>query len=197
MEGSDETPDPFRRKVMGRKGIGKFSSFGIAREIEIESMQNGDTSRLVMNYDRMLANAANRSVEFPALAPTGDVATGTRVTLRKFTKVQPSQYFNSSAKAWARAEDLPFSVEATISPWPSTARPISPQERDLQSLLGRDADGNLYLWEYDDERLSSEEDWTVSGWIGALDRTTPNLDGIDRGIALMARGKLVPRTVCL
>ena len=57
-EGTDETPAPFKRKVMGRKGIGKFSSFGIAKEIEIESVKNGETSRLIMNYDDMLEKAA-------------------------------------------------------------------------------------------------------------------------------------------
>ena len=31
----------------------------------------------------------------------------------------------------------------------------------------------------------------MSGWIGALDRTSQDKDKIERGIALMARGKLV------
>ena len=58
-------------------------------------------------------------------------------------------------------------------------------------MLDKDADGNPYVWEYTDVIVTDDEDWTVSGWIGALDRTTPSLDGIDRGIVLMARGKLV------
>ena len=58
-------------------------------------------------------------------------------------------------------------------------------------LLDIDADGNRYIWNYDDVKVKDDEDWPVTGWIGALDRTSPNLDGIDRGIALMARGKLV------
>ena len=85
-EGSDETPEPLKRKIMGRKGIGKFSSFGIAKEIEIESVKDGEGSRLIMNYDTMLDNAAKQSITFPALPPTGTVNNGTKVTLRKFTK---------------------------------------------------------------------------------------------------------------
>ena len=69
--------------------------------------------------------------------------------------------------------------------------PISPAERDLQAFLDKDADGKLYIWPYEDVKIEEDEDWTVSGWIGALKRTDQNLDGIDRGIALMARGKLV------
>ena len=189
-EGSDETPAPLKRKVMGRKGIGKFSSFGIAKEIEIESVKGGEPSRLKMNYDDMLKQAANRSIEFPALAPTGTVNNGTRITLRKFTKFNRRRIpIDRLRKGLARR----FSViggqnnfEVVIN-----GSPITPEERNLKSLLEKDADGNLYIWNYDDVKVSVNEDWAVSGWIGALNRTTPNLDGIDRGIALMARGKLV------
>ena len=190
QESSDETPCPLKRKVMGRKGIGKFSSFGIAKEIEIESVKDGETSRLIMNYDDMLAQAAMRSIEFPAEPPTGTVKNGTRITLRKFTK------FNSRKIPIVRLRRglaRRFSIiggqnnfEVVIN-----GSPISPEERDMKSLLDKDTDGNLYIWDYEDVSIKDDEDWTVLGWIGALDRTSPSLDGIDRGIALMARGKLV------
>ena len=189
-EGSDETPAPLRRKVMGRKGIGKFSSFGIAREIELESVKGGDTSRLVMNYDDMLQKAANRTIEFPALTPTGRVSEGTKITLRNFAKFQTRRIpVERLRRGLARrfsiiGEQVDFQIIINGSP-------ISPKERDLQLLLDIDADGNRYIWNYDDVKIKDDEDWTVTGWIGALDRTSPNLDGIDRGIALMARGKLV------
>ena len=189
-EGSDETPEPFSRKIMGRKGIGKFSSFGIAKEIEIESVKNGETSRLVMNYDDMLDNADSRSITFPALPPTGTVVTGTKISLRKFTKFHTRRIpVSMLRKGLARRFSIiggqnKFAVVINGSP-------ISPQERNLQTLLDTDADGNPYIWNYSGVEIDGNEEWTVSGWIGALDRTTPNLDGIDRGIALMARGKLV------
>jgi len=62
-EGTDQTPAPLSRPIMGRKGIGKFSAFGIAKELEIESASKGATSRFVMDYDEMLANAAHRHAE--------------------------------------------------------------------------------------------------------------------------------------
>lgn len=189
-EGSDETPDPLKRKIMGRKGIGKFSSFGIAKEIEIESVKDGETSRLVMNYDAMLENAASRSITFPALPPTGKLSNGTRITLRDFTKFHNRRIpVDMLRKGLARRFSIiggQDNFEIVIN-----ESPISPQERNLQALLDKDADGNRYTWHYNDEIIEDNKEWTVSGWIGALDRTTPNLDGIDRGIALMARGKLV------
>ena len=189
-EGSDETPEPLKRKVMGRKGIGKFSSFGIAREIEIESVKDGETSRLKMNYDAMLEQAATRSIEFPALPPTGTLAEGTRITLRKFTKFSSRSIpIPRLRKGLARR----FSVVGGTHDFEVVINgsPISPAERDLQAYLDKDADGNLYIWPYENVKIEEDEDWTVSGWIGALKRTDQNLDGIDRGIALMARGKLV------
>lgn len=190
VEGSDETPEPLKRKMMGRKGIGKFSSFGIAKEIEIESVKDGETSRLIMNYDAMLKQSEARSIEFPALPPTETVNKGTRITLRKFTK------FNRRSIAIPRLRKglaRRFSVIGAAHDFEVVINgsPISPAERDLQKYLDRDADGNLYIWPYENVKIKEDEDWAVSGWIGALDRTTPDLDGIDRGIALMARGKLV------
>ena len=190
-ESTDETPTPLRRKVMGRKGIGKFSSFGIAKEIEIESIKDGEVSRFVMNYDRMMAQAAHRSIEFEALPPTCTISKGTKITLRRFTKFNTRRIpIEPLRRRLARR----FSVigsqhgfEVIIN-----GSPISPEERDLKSLLDTDSEGNLYMWKYENVKIGDgDEDWTVSGWIGALDRTTPNIDGIDRGISLMARGKLV------
>ena len=48
---------PARRPIMGRKGIGKFSAFGIAKEIAVESVKDGEVSHFRMNYDELLENA--------------------------------------------------------------------------------------------------------------------------------------------
>ncbi len=189
-EVSDETPKPLNRKVMGRKGIGKFSGFGIAKEIEVESVKEGETSRLVMNYDEMLVRAKERSIAFPALPPSGTVKAGTRIKLKKLTKFKSrSISIDRLRKGLARRfsviggqHDFEISINGS---------PITVEERNLQELLEKDMDGNPYVWNFTSEAIKPGKDWRVSGWIGALNRTTPNLDGIDRGIALMARGKLV------
>ena len=187
-EGFDETPEPLRRKVMGRKGIGKFSSFGIAKEIEVESCRNGEISRFVMNYDEMLENSEKRVIEFPSLPPTNTVNSGTKITLRKFTKFRTQRIqITRLRRGLARR----FSVIGAQNDFEVVINgaQISPEERNLQALLDKDAKGNLYIWNYDGVNIANH--LPVSGWIGALDKTSPNLDGIDRGIVLMARGKLV------
>ena len=189
-DGIDETPPPFKRKVMGRKGIGKFSAFGIAREMEVESVRNGEISRFVMNYDEMLRRAADREIEFQALSSTGAIQQGTKITLRLITKfhnrrISPAPLRRRLARRFAvigATEQFQVSINDER---------ISVEDRDLQRLLERDVNDELYLWKYENYEIQASTGWTVSGWIGALNRSTANLDNVDRGIALMARGKLV------
>ncbi|MDE0016479.1 MAG: ATP-binding protein [Candidatus Poribacteria bacterium] len=188
-EQSEETPPPHKRRIMGRKGIGKFSAFGIAKEIVIESVKNRDISHFQMNYDELLKNRQKREIEFPPLKPTGTVSEGTKITLRYITKFKTrSISIDIIRRGLARrfavigAKDF----EVVIN-----GEPISPEDRDLKRLLAKDVDGNPYLWEYNKTEIKDETGWTVSGWIGALSRTSPGIDKIDRGIVLMARGKLV------
>lgn len=189
-EGSDRTPAPLERKIMGRKGIGKFSAFGIAKEIEIESICKGERSRFVMDYDKMLDSADRRQAEFAPLPSTGNVTVGTTITLRRITKfktrsISLKQLRRRLARRFAVVgEDSNFDIIINKSR-------ISIEERDLQHLLDKDADGKRYLWSFEDEEIKPDTGWIVSGWIGALDRTTPTRDGVDRGISIMARGKLV------
>ena len=188
-EKADRTPSPACRRIMGRKGIGKFSAFGIAREIAVESVKNGEVSHFRMNYDELLEKAENREIELPSEDATGTVTKGTTVTLRHLTKFQTRRI---SIDTLRRGLARRFAVigaqnnfEVVIN-----GEPISPEDRDLKRLLDKDMDGKPYLWEYDEE-IQPETGWTVSGWIGALAHTSPTKNKVDRGIALMARGKLV------
>ena len=187
-EKADRTPA--RRPIMGRKGIGKFSAFGIAKEIAVESVKDGEVSHFRMNYDELLENAENREIELPQLSPTGDVSKGTTVTLRHITKFQtrsiPIDMIRRGLARRFAVIGAQHNFEVVIN-----GEPISPEDRDLKRLLDKDMNDELYLWEYGDVEIEPDTGWTVSGWIGALERTSPTIDKVDRGIALMARGKLV------
>lgn len=189
-ERSDETPPPHSRKIMGRKGIGKFSAFGIAKEIDVESVKDGEVNHFRMNYDGLLKKADERKIEFPPLASTNTVSKGTKVTLRHITKFQTRRI---SIQRIRRGLARRFAVIGPRQNFEVAINgiPISPEDRDLKRLLDKDMNDAPYLWEYDKKEIQPQTGWTVSGWIGALNRTTPDIDGIDRGIVLMARGKLV------
>ena len=189
-EGRDRTPAPLNRPIMGRKGIGKFSAFGIARELEIESVSNGTVSRFVMDYDTMLANASRRHAEFPPLQPTGCTTEGTTIRLRRITKYRTRSISLPRLRRGLARRFAVIGSQRQFQVVINDSR-ISVEEREMQRLLAKDADGNAYLWKFEDEEIMPETGWNVSGWIGALDRTTPDVDGVDRGISIMARGKLV------
>jgi hypothetical protein len=184
---SDCDPPVPPRRVMGRKGIGKFSPFGIAKEIEVETVRDGITSRFVMNYDAIMETPGG-SIEFPNLAPSGEVSAGTRVILRKLQRYKTKA---PSIPQLRRGLARRFSVIANELEVVVNGTAITLEERDLRKALDRDADGEPYLWEYDDIEVQEGTGWTVSGWVGALKRTDEGADGIQRGIAIMARGKLV------
>jgi Histidine kinase-, DNA gyrase B-, and HSP90-like ATPase len=176
------------RPVMGRKGIGKFSPFGIAKEIEIETVRDGITSRFVMDYDQIMKAPKATSIEFKNLPATGEVTTGTRVILRRLQRYRTQ---SPSIQMLRRGLARRFSVIADGLEVIVNGSPITLEERDLRKKLDVDADGKRYLWEYEDVEVQEGTGWTVSGWIGALKRTDESADGIQRGIAIMARGKLV------
>ncbi len=186
-EKTDVTPG-LGRKIMGRKGIGKLSGFGIATEIEVESIKNGETSRFRMNLDEFQRNAAQREIKMPPLPPTGTVAKGTKVTLRYISKYRKRSI---SIPQLRRALARRFSVIGDGFVVAVNGDPITPQERNLKFLLENDAMGKPYLWEYNDVEIKPGTGWKVSGWIGAIDRKTMLPDGVQHGIVIMARGKLV------
>ena len=189
-ERSDKTPEPYRRRIMGRKGIGKFSAFGIAKEIDVESVQNGKISHFLMNYDKLLEKEDERVIHLPQLPPTGCISNGTKITLRNITRFKNRRISIRTIRGGLARR---FAVIGAMENFEVVINgiPISPGDRDFKRLLEKDADGDPYLWKYDDVEIEPETDWKVSGWIGALNRTSPAIDGIDRGIVLMARGKLV------
>lgn len=189
-EPSDETPPPHNRKVMGRKGIGKFSAFGIAKEIVVESVKEGTVSHFRMNYDELLEKADERIIELPRLHSTETVSEGTKITLKQLAKFRNRRI---SIRTIRRGLARRFAVIGAMEKFEVVINgvPISPTDRDFKRLLEKDADGKSYMWKYPDVEIEPETDWKVSGWIGALNRTSPAIDGIDRGIVLMARGKLV------
>ena len=187
-EKTDKTFPPYQRKVMGRKGIGKFSAFGVAREIEVESAHEDRVNRFVMNYDQMLKQADQRYIDFPALSATGFVSQGTTIRLRSITKYRsrriPKQMIRRGLARRFAVIGAKSDFEVVVND-----EPITLEERDLQRRLDKDEDGELYIWKYEKEEIEPNSGWFVSGWIGALDRTTS--DGNDRGVSIMARGKLV------
>ena len=184
-----DEPAP-KRQIMGRKGIGKFSAFGIAKEIVVESMKNDEVSHFRMNFDELMKKEEEHAIEFPSLPRTGDVTIGTKIALKYITiyktrSIDVDDIRRKLARRFAVIGEQ-HNFQVVIN-----GNPISLEDRDLKQFLGKDMNGELHEWAYNNEEIVPKTDWRVSGWIGALNRTSSENDGIDRGIVLMARGKMV------
>lgn len=186
--GTNETSKR-KRPLMGRKGIGKFAGFGIAQIIRVESApEKGEASCFEMDYEYLDSLNESESAKFQKWSTNLDK--GTRVILKNIMKFRDRAIgVQSLRRSLARRFSI-IGAENNFS-MIVNGEEITPDERDLQRYLDKDQDGDSYLWEYDDEPIDETGKLTVSGWIGALRRTDSVDDGVDRGIAIMARGKLV------
>ena len=77
---------PKGRRVMGRKGLGKLSGFGVAHRITVQSKVKGDQqcSQITLDFDELVKLEKATDVKIPYTTVRGDVipsASGTRITL--------------------------------------------------------------------------------------------------------------------
>lgn len=79
---------PAGRLVIGKKGLGKLSFFGVAKEIEIATCKNGKETIFVMRWDDIKATQQDYSPTILKLnKPCGDDRHGTTITLRQIGRV--------------------------------------------------------------------------------------------------------------
>jgi hypothetical protein len=188
-QGDKPTPT-HKRRLMGRKGIGKLSAFGIAEEIEVETAKHGEIGHFRINYHDIEKAKNRRQIKMPPLPVSGRVRKGTRITLHGFKKYENRKVsIQDVRRRLARRFSIlgpAYSFSVRVN-----GTEITPEERDLKRLLDKDAGGQPYLWTYDGVEIRPDTGWRVSGWIGALKRTDNSDDGVQRGITILARGKLV------
>ena len=166
---------------MGRKGIGKLSTFGVANTVGIDTVRGGERSSFTMELDDLRKCAKSDGRYRPKITAAKENTRqpdGTTVTLsnlKRRTPVNIGSIKRSIAKNFsAIGEGFEVSVNgAAITPADKLT------ERDME-----------YTWKVDEPIPSGKPDWRATGWIGA---TRNPLDEEDRGIAILARGKLIQR----
>ena len=169
------------RKVMGRKGIGKLSVFGVATNAEIKTVMQGKMTVFQINVDDMIKEARNNRKYYPDTKrrdSATDEEQGTAITLTSLKRKS-----DIDAEAIRRSIARHFSIigdEFTVS---VNGRDVSPSDKINRSALKEED-----VWEIGEFVDGEKRDWRVSGWIGA---TEDPLDEDDRGVTIMARGKMI------
>jgi len=178
-----ERSDIKNRPLMGRKGLGKLSAFGIAKEIEIRTVKEGRSICLILNYDRIKTWQRGKPYE-PEIVDerTGNVnePNGTEIILRNLVRrrsIDIGKIRRDIARRFTIIDnDFAISVNGL---------PIKPEDRRLKNVCKKTWDvgskdefpiGNV---------VDQSEGWEVTGWIGLVEKSSQ----IERGVDIFARGK--------
>ena len=194
-----------KRKVMGRKGIGKLSLFAIAKTVTVHSVKEGATHGFVMDEKDIEEAAKNRNhVYHPDAVVPGeiDIEEGTRIILSnlKQEKGRPGAMVTKIARRFSvigESDKFDVSVNGNL---------ITPEDRNYHRKLqyvwafgwrGRHAAGNAKAERRfalsPEVRVGSSVE-LVDGWIGtaekAGDMREPETKESINEIAVMVRGKM-------
>src|SRR2546425_524358 len=174
-EGTDVTPI-LHRKIMGRKGIGKLSVFGVAKVVDVETSKSGKTTAFKMDIDKIRTTPTGRDYEPEIIDPFLNLGEhGTIVRLQHLKRTRSIDVDNVKTKLARRFAVLGSDFVVEVN-----GEPLTPTQRELDALLE-------HKWEID-EKIENRDEWQVNGWIGTSE--TP-MDETQRGVAIFARGKLV------
>ena len=204
-----------KRLPMGRKGIGKLSSFSIARVVEVYTVKGRERTAFRMDRDAIRANiSANDAIlyEPPELSPWPTaLKRGTRIVLSGLSKKLSEMTVAGLKRRVARRFGIigpKFDFSVLVE-----GEEISPSDRGYQSSLE-------YLWVYGDQAetialctnlarkaehrtaalnaAAMKAGISLSGWIGTV-RQPRQLqdeegDNLNR-IAIFMRGKMAQEDI--
>lgn len=171
-------------KVIGRKGIGKLAPFGVARIVQIETCQNHIANSFRMNIERILNAAKNRQDYRPEpikIDERVEKEKGTKITLKVLNRSSPID-----VDAYRRRIARRFSIIDRDFVVRVNGANITPEDWLKKENM-------QYSWSYDETSIDSEHrpDWKIDGWIGTSLEPLPEEE---RGVIIMARGKLIQDT---
>lgn len=168
----------FNRPVMGRKGIGKLSGFGVAQVVELETTKDNETTMFTLDLEEIRSTDATNLYEPRYSYSKADGLTpGTTVRFRNLSRKKRVDIDDIRVKIARRFSCLDTNFRIFINDVE-----ITPAERDLKSKCE-------YHWQIDEDiSASPKRELLVKGWIG----TTPEPvdSSVGSGIVIMVRGKL-------
>ena len=195
----DERTPKHRRRVMGRKGIGKLAPFGICHEVEVMSAGGDRTdsgyavSHLILDLDEILTEKSehleNPLPYHPKPGPRDgsyEVAPGTTLVLRCFERrrVPTGEELDRQLAARFGLSQSNWSVRLKDSTGDNN--PINLGTLNVDVLSGTRI-------EVDNRPVKLEDQFLpVSGWVAYA--KDPYKDEVMAGVRLYARGKIVAQT---
>lgn len=195
LEGNGEMSESGRRRVHGRKGIGKLAAFGTAGVLECSTVRDGTHTAFRLDYDeiRKLDPSADYQVEPAAdVSPPKDpdtglpLAHGTRITLSRLLQkrsLQEADFIRSMARRFAlNTSEMAVKINKTDL-----------QRFDVTTEFRFPPDGLP-------DGVVAEDDWAIESvadgcqvkwWIGFTEKPIEGESLL--GISVLANGKMAQR----
>lgn len=175
-EPESSVSEMFHRKVMGRKGIGKLSAFGIAQKIQIKTCRDLKQIKFEMDLEKIKSTPAGENYSPDHEKIASSCKDGTEINLNKLSRKNRID-IESFRKKLARrfcciTEDFKILVNGTE---------LSSEDRCVRE--------NCTVVENINEIIHDEDDFKVTGWIGTM-KDAVSTD-VNPGVVIMVRGKLV------
>jgi hypothetical protein len=179
-----------RRFVVGKKGIGKLSFFGIADEIEVTTIQNNVSNTFRMSWPDIEAEGEKGNAYNPVLIGEADMRSekpqGTTIALRKIkrkTAFSPGDLAHSLSKAFTVFDEPDFKVDIIHNG--NDANRIN-----ISNSLKFTGVEKLHTWTF--PLVLNGITYSYSDKIkGELIATKGTVPASMKGVALFSRGKLV------
>lgn len=181
-----------RRKVTGRKGIGKLAVFGIAEEIRIMTIKDGFKNEFILSLPQIKEcekGTENNLVpvyepEVIHLNSATSSASGTTITLSGIKRKSP---FNIDETVEAVAKRFTFNDDDFVVKFVDFG--------NVKKIIDKNTRWDIFKtqfeWTFPENEFKSSSQIDASSITGKIITTEKPLQEADRGIALFARGKLV------
>ncbi|PJE02483.1 MAG: hypothetical protein CK427_07465 [Leptospira sp.] len=165
-----------KRKVMGRKGIGKLSAFGVANTIEIKTSKSKIETIFLLNLQDIRNTPVTEKYKPPFQVVKNENRSGTIVTLSEITRKRQIDIGILRVKLARRFSCIDSNFNLIVN-----GVSITPEDRDLKSKCE-------IFKEYKDVEINTELKLKINGWIGTLPSQVSS--DITPGVVIMVRGRL-------
>lgn len=184
-EGSQTTAGG--RKIIGKKGLGKLSFFGIASEIEIITKKNGKENSFLMNWEK-IKHTKDKDYHPDIIKKDGDCAPddhGTQIILRGLHRESP---FDPEALSIALSKIFIVDEKFQVKIRHNSENPILVQNEKKYEGLEKEVEWNI------PKDISMASDYPrrteIKGHLIATAKPIPSRTNM-RGVTLFSRKKLV------
>jgi len=164
------------RKILGRKGIGKFAVFGVAKTVSIRTVKDGKVTEFEMNIDKIKAVLDDKYkpqiLEKDASTEEPDGVTVKLRDLKRKKSINAQEVISGIAGRF-----LLFSEDFKVV---LNEHEITIEDQKIQEIE--------FTWDVDTSIVHNPK-WKISGKIWAKKGTIR--EEHNRGIAVFARGRLI------